>query len=329
MRLRVVVAAAWSVAVAGCNGQVTELRTEIDGLKARLVELDQANAAQRHRTSGLEDSLLLLQDQVDTQRLAVSRVGSLPVLPTTIVTPTREPAPAKPEFQSTAVSIRMPNTAPLPMVRMTPTADDNEAAESGEDDDDDASAPRSARESRDVGNPDDMGDVYASLDDNGRVTTSKVPGKGAGKAAIRSAGIRPVPKDAVRIPDPSEDAAPLAAYRTAYESYQQGRLDDSLAAFRAFTKSYPKHPYSDNAQYWVGECLYDRKEWESARREFMRVVTEHPDGNKVPDAMVKVGLCAQQMQQADEARRMYDSVMLTFPDSPAAAVAMRLLGEMP
>ena len=61
----------------------------------------------------------------------------------------------------------------------------------------------------------------------------------------------------------------------------------------------------------------------------MRVVTEHPDGNKVPDAMVKVGLCAQRMQQPDEARRMYDSVMLTFPESPAAAVAMRLLGEMP
>ncbi len=332
MRFGVVVAVTWAVGLAGCNGQVAELRTEIDGLKARLAELDHANATQRQRTAGLEDSLLLLQDQVDTQRLAVSRVGAPPVLAPPAAAPGTAsgavPTTQKPDFQSGAVTIRTPSLPPLPMVRMTPTAADN-AAESGEDDADDAPSPRSARERREVGNPDDMGDVYSSLDDEGRVTSSKPSGKGYSRSSVRTAGIRPVPKDGARLADPSEDAAPLAAYRAAYESYQQGRLDEALAAFRAFAKAYPKHPYADNAQYWVGECFYDRKDWESARREFMRVVTEHPDGNKVPDAMVKVGMCALRMQQPDEARRMYDSVMLTFPDSPAAAVAMRLLGEMP
>jgi TolA-binding protein len=45
--------------------------------------------------------------------------------------------------------------------------------------------------------------------------------------------------------------------------------------------------------------------------------------------MVKVGLCDQRLEQWDEARRMYDAVMLTYPESPAAAVAVRLLGELP
>lgn len=100
-------------------------------------------------------------------------------------------------------------------------------------------------------------------------------------------------------------------------------------AFEAFVIAYPRHPYADNAQYWVGECLYDRREFEAARREFLRVINEHPDGNKVPDAMVKVGLCEQRLGRSAEARRMFDAAMLSYPDSHAAAVAMRLLGEMP
>jgi tol-pal system protein YbgF len=226
------------------------------------------------------------------------------------------------------VTIRTPGPASLPTVRLSPSAADADAEDGDDSDAYEAPSPRSARESRDVSTPDGMNDVYSTLDDEGRVSGEKPAGR-APKAATRSAVVRPAPKDASRLSDTAEEAAPLAAYRAAYEAYQQGHIDEAQAAFRAFAKGYPKHPYADNAQYWVGECFYDRRDWENARREFMRVVTEHPDGNKVPDAMVKVGLCAQRMQQPDEARRMYDSVMLTFPESPAAAVAMRLLGEMP
>jgi TolA-binding protein len=45
--------------------------------------------------------------------------------------------------------------------------------------------------------------------------------------------------------------------------------------------------------------------------------------------MVKVGLCQRMLRQDEEARRTFNAVMLTYPDSQAAAVAMKLLGEMP
>lgn len=327
MRFRFVLAVTWLAVVSGCGGHAAELRREVDSLKARVAELDRTDTAQRQRLAGMEDRVLLLQDQVDTQRLAASRVGTPPL---SVVAAVPAPPSAPAASTSGAVTIRTPGPASLPVVRVSPTASDTEAAEASDDDSygEESQSPRSPRESREIATPDGMGDVYVTLDDEGRVVGGREAGRSPGKVQ-RAASIRPAGRDASRLPDPSEDAAPLAAYRTAYEAYQQGRVDESLPAFRAFAKAYPRHPYADNAQYWVGECFYDRRDWENARREFMRVVTEHPDGNKVPDAMVKVGLCDQRMQQSDDARRMYDAVMLTFPDSPAAAVAMRLLGEMP
>jgi len=124
-------------------------------------------------------------------------------------------------------------------------------------------------------------------------------------------------------------AAKLAALELLFPLRRPRPDADSSPALDAFATSNPRHPYADNARYWVGECDYDRRNWESARREFLRVVTDHPDGNKVPDAMVKVGLCQRMLRQDEEARRTFNAVMLTYPDSQAAAVAMKLLGEMP
>ena len=41
--------------------------------------------------------------------------------------------------------------------------------------------------------------------------------------------------------------------------------------------------------------LYDRREYERARVEFLRVINEHPNGNKVPDAMVKVAFVSKDL----------------------------------
>ena len=35
---------------------------------------------------------------------------------------------------------------------------------------------------------------------------------------------------------------------------------------REFVKKFPEHDYADNAQYWLGECFYDRKDYSMAVR---------------------------------------------------------------
>ncbi len=275
---------------------MAQLERRVTGLQGRLDEMAGATRASQSRLTALENRILLLQDEVETLRMTVRRGG----LSGSWQTPGLRPAPVPPD---------------LPTVRLAPPEAREAPAEQPE-----PAGPTPAAAVMDEG-------IYQEIDDEGNV----VMPSGGRRTATRAG---PPPPSAAaplaRTPrrDPEGDAA-LQEYQSAYELYQQGRVVEARAAFEAFTARYPRHPYSDNAQYWVGECLYDQKDFEGARREFLRVMTDYPDGNKVPDAMVKVGLCDRALGRHEDAIRMFRTVMLTYPDTDAAAVAMRLAGESP
>lgn len=250
--------------VSGCSSGLTELKADIESMRSQVADISRNAAAMRKRLDEMENRLLLIQDQVETQKMASVRMG-----------PRIEKSEINPE---------------LPVVKVIPK------------DSADSTKPSPA-------DPSVLEDAYQVLDDQGRVVSEK-RGNGEPKRSI------------------DRNAMALEEYKSAYALYEAGRLEEARIAFSTFVARYPKHPYADNAQYWVGECYYDQKDYEAARREFMRVVKEHPDGNKVPDAMVKIGLCNQMLKRSEEARRMYDAVVLTYPDSHAAAVALRLISEL-
>ena len=155
--------------------------------------------------------------------------------------------------------------------------------------------------------------VYQEIDDEGNIVQNKKPA---------------VPKkEALKQKQKGEDAV-LAEYQRAYALYEQGRLGEAREAFREFARKYPKHSYADNALYWVAECYYDEKDYETARKEFIRVTKEYRDGNKAPDAMVKIALCEKALGRISEAKKVLNTVLLTYPETEAARVAERLLQEL-
>jgi len=292
-------------ALCGCGGGIAELHQEVRELRARVDEVSRTGTAVRTRLDNVENRLLLIQDELETERLAARRSP-----PAVAFAP-----PSGPDVQS------------LPVVRIVPPSDRSRQADRDSEESDIEQQPQSP--SRAVASneaPPALGDRYATIDEQGRVVGTK-----AGRGPIRSEPARssPVRGKADRTIAPTDDSEVLSEYKAAFELYEQGRRTEAMKDFAAFVAAHPRHPYADNAQYWIGECLYDARDYEGAKREFQRVVSDHPDGNKVPDAMVKVGLCEQMLRRFEEARRMFDTVMITYPDSPAAGVALRLLGELP
>lgn len=265
---------------------MAQLDRRVADLQGRVDEMAGATRASQSRLAALENRILLLQDEVETLRMAVRRGGPSG----SWGTPAVAPAPPPPE---------------LPTVRLAPPKA-TPAERPG------PAGPTPAAAVMDEG-------IYQEIDDEGNVVTPS----GGRKTAARDAPPARAPRR-----DPEGDTT-IQEYQSAYELYQQGRVVEARVAFEAFAARYPRHPYSDNAQYWVGECLYDQKDFEGARREFLRVMTDHPDGNKVPDAMIKVGLCDRALGRHEDAIRMFRTVMLTYPDTDAAAVAMRLAGDSP
>ncbi|MBC7174261.1 MAG: tol-pal system protein YbgF [Polyangiaceae bacterium] len=118
------------------------------------------------------------------------------------------------------------------------------------------------------------------------------------------------------------DAHAVARYRAALEHVRARRLDQATIALTGFIQELPNHPYADNALYWRGEVLYALRRYPEALRDFERVVREHPRGNKVPDALLKIGLCHRQMGDAVRARAYFRRLRDEHPDSVAARLAI-------
>jgi tol-pal system protein YbgF len=123
---------------------------------------------------------------------------------------------------------------------------------------------------------------------------------------------------------PANDAA-ANDYRGAVELVKTGKHDEAVTALRAFLKTYPRHDYADNAQYWLGESFYARKDYQQALTEFRATIETYPRGNKVPDALLKVGYCYQALGQKDKARAVLEQVVNLYPKSEPAALASKRL----
>jgi tol-pal system protein YbgF len=116
-----------------------------------------------------------------------------------------------------------------------------------------------------------------------------------------------------------------ADYRAAVELVKAGKSADAVTALRAFLKSYPRHEYADNAQYWLGEAFYATKDYQHALVEFRATIETYPRGNKVPDALLKVGYCYTALGQTDKARAVLEQVVNLYPKSEPAALAAKRL----
>lgn len=127
-------------------------------------------------------------------------------------------------------------------------------------------------------------------------------------------------------PAPSNASAandPRVEYAHALESLRAGEHAAAIDEFRAFVVRFPAHDLTDNAQYWLGEALYDQRLYQDALLEFRKVVDNHPRGNKVPDALLKIGYTHAALGKPDEARAALELVMSMFPKSKPAALAAR------
>ena len=69
------------------------------------------------------------------------------------------------------------------------------------------------------------------------------------------------------------------------------RKDYALAddGFRAFLRKYPSDRLAPDAQYWLGESLFQRQRFRDAAESFLNVSTKYETTAKAPDALLRLG----------------------------------------
>ena len=149
--------------------------------------------------------------------------------------------------------------------------------------------------------------------------------------AKTAAASQPAPAPAATAPAQTPPAAgidPFAeqqAYQSAFDLLKSGRYEDATIAFQQFIAEYPAGSYADNAQYWLGETFYITRRFEQAVQEFERLVSAHPNSQKLTHALLKIGYAHDELGNEAEAERVLGELMERHPQSAAAALARKRL----
>jgi len=142
-------------------------------------------------------------------------------------------------------------------------------------------------------------------------------GDGSGPATAAAAPGAPAPVT----PAP----APRELYSQAYADYARGNFDLAIQGFSEYLRSYPGTDFTDNAQYWIGECLYSKKMYAEAIEAWNLLFKDYPTSDKQPDGRIKKGMALERLGRKSQALVEYRYVVDRFPNSQAARLARERL----
>jgi tol-pal system protein YbgF len=98
--------------------------------------------------------------------------------------------------------------------------------------------------------------------------------------------------------DPTD---PIQLFSAAYGEYLKGNYELALDQFRQYVQRFPSLETTDNAQYWIGECLYSLGRYQDAVNEFDALLRAYPQSDKALAARLKKALALLELGQREEA----------------------------
>jgi tol-pal system protein YbgF len=119
---------------------------------------------------------------------------------------------------------------------------------------------------------------------------------------------------------------PGQLYDQASQDLTQGRYAMALSGFREYLARYPASDLSDNARYGAGESFFAQSRFDSAAVEYQRVVSDYPNGDKVPAALYKLALSEDKLGQSAASRKTFEDLIKRYPDSGEAQLARDRVG---
>jgi tol-pal system protein YbgF len=100
------------------------------------------------------------------------------------------------------------------------------------------------------------------------------------------------------------------------------RKDYALAedGFRNFLRRFPSDRLVPEAQYWLGESMFQRQRYRDAAEAFLAVSTKYETNARAPDALLRLGQSLAQMGEREAACASLAEVTRKYP---RASVAVR------
>ncbi|MCI0431833.1 MAG: tol-pal system protein YbgF [Rhodospirillales bacterium] len=107
--------------------------------------------------------------------------------------------------------------------------------------------------------------------------------------------------------------SPEEQYQYAWGLLRAQDYAHAEAALRAFVARHPQHTLAGNAQYWLGETYYVRKDYRQAAVAFAEGYQQYPNSAKAPDNLLKLGLALAQIGEKADACEAFAQLDRQFP----------------
>jgi tol-pal system protein YbgF len=125
--------------------------------------------------------------------------------------------------------------------------------------------------------------------------------------------LAPAPSGNQQVASIAPTGNPRSDYDQAYNLINSGQYALAEKAFRQFLATYPTDEQAPDAQYWLGEALYDHGDYAGAAQEFKTGYTKYPNSKRAPDTLLKLGLSLAGLGYRDEACKMYGLLQKKYP----------------
>jgi tol-pal system protein YbgF len=144
-------------------------------------------------------------------------------------------------------------------------------------------------------------------------------GRGGGGGAQRPA---PAPTPQLAPPSTASAAPPggLAnnagadqVYNEAFKLLQDGDYAGAERGFKNFVQRYPQHALAGNAQYWLGETYYARRDYQNAMTSFAEGYKVYKASPKGPDNLLKLGITLAVLNRKPDACAVFSRFNQDYP----------------
>ncbi|HVA35012.1 MAG TPA: tol-pal system protein YbgF [Stellaceae bacterium] len=114
-----------------------------------------------------------------------------------------------------------------------------------------------------------------------------------------------------------QGASPAEQYQGAFALLRRADYPGAEQALRTFVAQHPKDSLAGNAQYWLGETYYVRRNWKDAAIAFAEGYQKYPKSSKAPDDLLKLAMSLGKMGQKANACAALGRLGRDFPQMPA------------
>jgi len=149
-------------------------------------------------------------------------------------------------------------------------------------------------------------------------------GKGGGGAPRPTAAPAPQLAPTPQLGPATAGAAPPAGaagnaagadqmYNEAFKLLQDGDYAGAERGFKTFTQRYPHHVLAGNAQYWLGETYYARRDYQNAMTSFAEGYKVYKTSPKGPDNLLKLGITLAVLNRKPDACAVFSRFNQDYP----------------